>query len=104
MTPQDVVHAAESRGIRLSIHGDKLHVEPAGALDDDLKAALVAHKPQILRLLHRCSACKHFSAALPTGTSNDGIVAAGWCRWYQVTCHPTAGFGPLGCDNYASKP
>jgi hypothetical protein len=51
MTAQELIKIASSRGIGLSVNGDKLRVFPACAVDDELKAALVANKARILQLL-----------------------------------------------------
>ena len=54
MTTSDLLDWAASKGIRLSVNGDKLHVDaPKGILTDGLKAILKARKPELLPILQR---------------------------------------------------
>jgi hypothetical protein len=51
-TVNELLQVAHSRGIELSPEGDHLHYRaPEGALDEDLKAELIQHKPEILAVL-----------------------------------------------------
>jgi hypothetical protein len=51
MNAQETLRAARERGLTLKAAGDKLRIAPAQAVDDVLRAALVAHKLAILRML-----------------------------------------------------
>ena len=54
MSPVDLLAELRRRGVRLSVHGDKLrYVAPKGALTPDLLEAMRRHKPDLLRLLSR---------------------------------------------------
>jgi hypothetical protein len=52
MTPAELLHACQSRGIRLSVVDGALRYRaPGGALTPDLRAALQVAKPALVRLL-----------------------------------------------------
>lgn len=51
MTPLEVLHEASRHGLRLSVLGDKLAVEPFQRCPADLLPVLREHKPALLRLL-----------------------------------------------------
>jgi len=51
MNAPQLIQVCERRGIRLYQNGDNLRVGPASKITPALKAALLAHKPEILRLL-----------------------------------------------------
>jgi sulfur transfer complex TusBCD TusB component (DsrH family) len=52
MTLRDLLTETRNAGIQLEARGDRLHVEaPAGAVTPELRAALVAHKPDLLAVL-----------------------------------------------------
>ena len=52
MTAKAVLKHLRSLGARVSVVGDKIHVEaPVGILTPDLKAALAENKPALLKLL-----------------------------------------------------
>jgi len=51
-TVQQLLETVRAREIELSPDGDRLHYRaPDGALDEDLKAELIQHKPEILAAL-----------------------------------------------------
>lgn len=52
MTAEAILERLRSLGASVSLAGDKLRVEaPAGVLTPDLKAALIEHKAELVRLL-----------------------------------------------------
>ncbi len=52
MTPNQLLEELSSRGARLEVNGERLRVQaPAGAVTDDLKAALRRDKPTLIKLL-----------------------------------------------------
>ena len=52
MTAATLLDRLRSLGASVSLVGDKLRAEaPAGTLTDDLKAALIEHKAELVRLL-----------------------------------------------------
>ena len=52
MTTLEILFEVRSRGVRLETNGERLRVDaPVGALTPELKAALAANKPEILRHL-----------------------------------------------------
>jgi hypothetical protein len=52
MTAEQVLATLRARGARIDARGGRLHIEaPKGALDAGLKAALVAHKAELVDLL-----------------------------------------------------
>jgi len=52
----DLLNECENRHIGLAARGERLYVEaPKGVMDDDLRAALTAHKPALLDFLRRLS-------------------------------------------------
>lgn len=51
MTPAMILEECSQRGIRLSPHADKLVIEPASRLTDELRQAIRSAKAEILRLL-----------------------------------------------------
>ena len=54
MTFDNLLNECEARQIGLAARGERLHVEaPAGAITDDLRAALAEHKAAIMDLLSR---------------------------------------------------
>lgn len=96
MTVDDLLDALRRRRVRLAADGDRLHVEaPSGALTPDLKAALTAHKAELLNTLR---------AHMPLRIEADDLLsrpkrecAACWqSRWYVDglgvrkcgVCHP----------------
>jgi hypothetical protein len=59
MTLSDVLAATQAAGIRLEARGAALHVEaPPGAVTSELRAALVAHKPDLLAVVSRLEAMR----------------------------------------------
>jgi hypothetical protein len=52
MTPSELIHEAERRGLRLEPRGDKLAVIPASRCPDDFAAVLLKHKAALLAYLH----------------------------------------------------
>jgi hypothetical protein len=86
MTPKDLIAQCEALGVTLA-PGDQgaLRVRPPGALPEDLKRLLKAHKVAILNLL--------------AGPSERGCYTcqrrrywqhADTYRWICATCHPPA--------------
>ncbi len=53
MTAVEVLEALRARGVTLEAAGDRLRYRPSQLVPPDLRAALVAHKPELLRLLTR---------------------------------------------------
>lgn len=51
MTATDLITELRARGITLEAHGDRLRYRPAEAVTPELRAALVAHKSELLSLL-----------------------------------------------------
>lgn len=52
MTAEAILDRLRSLGARVSLAGDKLHVEaPAGVLTPDLRQELIEHKAELVRLL-----------------------------------------------------
>lgn len=52
MTVEELLAEVERRDIRLWVEGGRLRYDaPPGALDDDLRAALRARKPEVIRYL-----------------------------------------------------
>jgi hypothetical protein len=49
----DLLNALEARGFAVVATGERLDVSPAGALSDEDRAAIRAHKPALLDLLAR---------------------------------------------------
>jgi len=47
----EIIERCQRAGIQLSLNGTKLRVMPASKVTPELKAALLQHKPEILRLL-----------------------------------------------------
>lgn len=87
MTAEAILEHLRSLGARVFLVGDKLRVEaPAGVLTDDLKAALAAHKADLVRLLRPAPdlpppACDRCGGALFWQS-----VAYG--PWTCLRCHP----------------
>jgi hypothetical protein len=102
LTPAAILAAAREAGVTLTPDGDSIRIRPAGKLTDDLRAALLAAKPEILELLNApreiihgrlepsppCDAC---------GATNQTVMVIGadggrYCR----TCRRTGGpkWGP----------
>ena len=66
MTAKAVLRHLRSFGARVSVVGDKIHVEaPVGILTPDLKAALAENKPALLKLL------RPFSAPVVLGSDGE---------------------------------
>lgn len=102
MTPADLLTELERRGVKLTLAGDRLHVEaPAGVLTPDLKETLAKHKAALLTLLEEregrmtiwpgvvvrihpmrpaCQAAGH--CLMLTKEADCGLywVRPGWCR------------------------
>ena len=54
MSPLELLAELRARDIRLWCEGDKLRYDaPEGAFSDELRAAVVRHKPELVRLLAR---------------------------------------------------
>ncbi len=51
-----VLSDVRRRGIELQASGDKLRFRPADAVDEELRARLAAHKPELLRILSQSGA------------------------------------------------
>jgi hypothetical protein len=51
VSPTDLLRDCANRGIRLTVQGADLRVEPASKLDPELRQALRAHKPELVTLL-----------------------------------------------------
>jgi len=47
----ELIEQCTRQGIHLSPNGSKLHVVPVAKLTPELRAALIQHKPEIMRLL-----------------------------------------------------
>jgi len=47
----EIIQRCQCQGIQLSPNGDKLRVIPASKVTPELRAALLQHKPEILRML-----------------------------------------------------
>ncbi len=80
MTAHEVLQEAQRRGIVLTPAGTALRFSgPKGALNEELKLALVRHKPEILALLkeprsgYPCARCQTF--AFP-----EAGTFCYWCR------------------------
>ena len=69
MTPHALIAACRAAGVELEPDGDLILLDPPGKLPDDLRTAVKAAKPLVLRLLRaragRCSACGAPVAAPP---------------------------------------
>ncbi len=66
MTAKAVLKHLRSFGARVSVVGDRIHVEaPVGILTPDLKAALAENKPALLKLL------RPFSAPVVLGSDGE---------------------------------
>lgn len=53
MTAAEIIRAATDAGLTLSVKGDQLGVVPADRLTPELRAALIAHKGEVLPYLRR---------------------------------------------------
>ena len=51
MGAADVLAELTRRGIEVTVDGDRLRFRPQVAVTSDLRAALIAHKPDLIRLL-----------------------------------------------------
>lgn len=51
MTASEILSKLERQGIELQAHGDRLRFRPKDAVTPDLRAALAAHKGEILEAL-----------------------------------------------------
>jgi len=52
MNAQEIVTELEGLGGRIEVRGDRLHIQvPPGTATPELKARLIDHKPDLLRLL-----------------------------------------------------
>ncbi len=51
MSPDDVLRELAERGVTLVADGERLRARPREAITPDLRAALLAHKPDLMRLL-----------------------------------------------------
>lgn len=51
MSPADLCRTVYEHGMRIEANGENLIVRPAAKLTPDLREALVAHKPELLRFL-----------------------------------------------------
>lgn len=52
MTAETLIDTLHEAGIRLAVNGDRLHVEaPPGRYNADLRARLIEHKPDVLKLV-----------------------------------------------------
>ncbi len=51
MGASDLLERLRTAGVRVSVEGDALIAEPRTALTDDLRAAIRAHKPELLAAL-----------------------------------------------------
>ena len=110
-----VIDELRERGVELRLVGDgQISAHPRNALDDDARAAIVEHKPALLRLL-RQEPCgppedavrqreRELRERLPETTRNGGHImlravrpgeyAPGIC----VTCREPAPFGWMRCQ------
>ena len=110
-----VIDELRERGVELRLVGDgQISAHPRNALDDDARAAIVEHKPALLRLL-RQEPCgppedavrqreRELRERLPETTRNGGHImlravrpgeyAAGIC----ITCREPAAPGWMRCQ------
>lgn len=51
MTPADVCRAIYDAGLSVRVNGDSLSLKPAERLTPDLRALVVAHKPELIQFL-----------------------------------------------------
>src|SRR5215203_2036918 len=51
MRPTEVLAELTRRGVEIAVEGDRLRFRPQTAVTDDLRAALVEHKADLIRLL-----------------------------------------------------
>ena len=65
MTAHDVLSTLHDRGVMARIEGNRLILSPSEKLDDPLRAAIRAHKPDLLRLI------AYWQALADTGGASD---------------------------------
>ena len=60
MTPASVLELCRSRGVELTVAGDRLWIRgPAAAVDDTLRAELGTHKRELIQvIIATCPECK----------------------------------------------
>ncbi len=51
MGPSEVLAELTRRGVEVAVYGDRLRFRPQGAVTPDLRAALIEHKTELIRLL-----------------------------------------------------
>ena len=51
MGPSEVLAELTRRGVEVAVEGDRLRFRPQGAVTPDLRAALIEHKADVIRLL-----------------------------------------------------
>ena len=51
MGPAEVLAELTRRGVEVAVDGDRLRFRPQGAVTPDLRAALIQHKADVIRLL-----------------------------------------------------
>jgi hypothetical protein len=71
MTTIDLLRDCARRGIRLSVQGTGLRVEPASKLDPELRRALRDHKPQLRALLTTSQVVKRPARAVSIEAVED---------------------------------
>jgi hypothetical protein len=74
----ELIERVRSLGVSLKPDGDRLVLAPKGALPDDLRAELVAHKPEVLAMLR----------AVPAPVSRVSApvaLRATYRRWFELT-------------------
>jgi len=91
VSPQELLRALAARGVRLSLDGERVKVDaPRGALDDELRAALVEHK---LALVARLS---HPGSAVPLEpVARDRPIRASFAQqrvWFLERLEPGGGY------------
>jgi hypothetical protein len=75
MTVDGLLAKVEQLGIVLTVKGDRLHVQaPKGILTADLRRALAAQKPDLIRRL---------AAPPPDATGGTPCPACGAAEWWQ---------------------
>jgi hypothetical protein len=92
MTPYETLVAVQTRGLVLTVAGDKLRIAPADAVDQALFAALTENKSAILELLAGASQDA-------TGRPLKQCGACGCPTWWRQT-----GATTWTCDHCTPRP